>query len=311
MSGVEIEQVTLTDGPMRVSLLSLGATTQGWWVNEVPLILGYEDPGAYTQNSGYLGVIAGRVANRIGGATFELDGVRYVLDANEGQNTLHGGAQSMVRQNWQIEQRSQTEAILHLFSNDGDCGFPGQVRFTLQVTLQAPRLIYTFLAEVDRPTPISLAQHNYYTLGETDGIAGLSLRLPGDHLLEKDAEGVPTGEILPATGPYDFRDFRPLHTAPDLDHFYPFRPSVAGALRDIAELRAASGLGLRVMSDQPGAQVYAGGGLGAPFAPGAGVCIEPSGFPNAVNVGHFPSMIVTPDHPYCQRLVLDLTGAGI
>ena len=252
MTGAEIERVTLQDGPMRVSLLSLGATTQGWWANEVPLILGFEDSDAYKQNGGYLGVIAGRVANRIGGAAFELNGARHALDANEGKNTLHGGAMSLARQNWQIRQRSQTGATLYLLSPDGDCGFPGQARFTLQVTLQAPRLIYTFQAKVDRPTPISLAQHNYYTLGEAKGIAGLSLQLDAEHVLEKDAQGVPTGALLPVTEPYDFRGFRSLGAAPDLDHFYPFRASNGGALRQIAELRAASGLGLRVLSDQPG-----------------------------------------------------------
>lgn len=38
----------------------------------------------------YFGALVGRVANRIGGAQFTLNGVHYKLDANEKSNMLHG-----------------------------------------------------------------------------------------------------------------------------------------------------------------------------------------------------------------------------
>ena len=38
----------------------------------------------------YLGALVGRVANRIGGAKFTLDGKQYKVVANDGNNTLHG-----------------------------------------------------------------------------------------------------------------------------------------------------------------------------------------------------------------------------
>lgn len=41
-------------------------------------------------DSAYFGAIVGRVANRIGGAKFVLNGTLYKLDANEGSNMLHG-----------------------------------------------------------------------------------------------------------------------------------------------------------------------------------------------------------------------------
>ena len=37
------------------------------------------------------GAICGPVANRITGSTFELNGVRYELEKNNGENHLHGG----------------------------------------------------------------------------------------------------------------------------------------------------------------------------------------------------------------------------
>ena len=43
----------------------------------------------------------GRVANRIAGARFTLDGVEYKLEANNGANTLHGGNSSFSSKVWQ------------------------------------------------------------------------------------------------------------------------------------------------------------------------------------------------------------------
>lgn len=46
---------------------------------------------AFLQNdTTYIGAIVGRVANRIGGAQFTLNGTHYKLVANEGKNMLHG-----------------------------------------------------------------------------------------------------------------------------------------------------------------------------------------------------------------------------
>jgi aldose 1-epimerase len=42
--------------------------------------------------SPYMGALVGRVANRIAGAQFTLDGETYKLAANNGPNCLHGAA---------------------------------------------------------------------------------------------------------------------------------------------------------------------------------------------------------------------------
>lgn len=51
------------------------------------IFLGYTD----TIDREYFGATLGRVCNRIGNASFELDGVVYELPQNDNGNTLHGG----------------------------------------------------------------------------------------------------------------------------------------------------------------------------------------------------------------------------
>ena len=41
-------------------------------------------------DTSYFGATVGRVANRIGGAQFTLNGTHYKLVPNEGKNMLHG-----------------------------------------------------------------------------------------------------------------------------------------------------------------------------------------------------------------------------
>ena len=55
------------------------------------VVLGFDTIEPYRDGtSPYFGAVVGRVANRIANATFELDGQRYELAANNGPNCLHG-----------------------------------------------------------------------------------------------------------------------------------------------------------------------------------------------------------------------------
>lgn len=50
----------------------------------------------------YFGGLIGRVANRIAGARFKLDGKVYRLYANDGNNSLHGEKLQTGRLCWRI-----------------------------------------------------------------------------------------------------------------------------------------------------------------------------------------------------------------
>ncbi|MTI03225.1 aldose epimerase family protein [Roseibium sp. RKSG952] len=303
-----IEAAIITDGDMRVSVLNYGAITLGWWYKDVPLILGFEDPNEYLTDTRYLGAIVGRVANRISGATFDLDGTSFELNANEGKNTLHGGDDGLSKQFWELEQIAQNEVLLSYVSHDGEGGFPGNIRFEVRIRLQGSRLVYSITAQPDRPTPISITQHNYYTLCAAEGVDEHKLKLASNWYLEIDDQGIPSGRVLPINGNgLDFSTPNTIGSASEgIDHFFCFDHD-----RDpnapVAEITSPSGLALTVYSDQPGAQVYSGYELTKPRRGSRGVCIEPSGYPNAPNISSFPSIIYTPENPYRQELILEVS----
>lgn len=73
----------------------------------------------------YFGAVVGRVANRIGGAQFTLDGTTHKLAANNGPNTLHGGLKGFDKVLWKgevVEAEDGPAVKLTYHSKDGEEG---------------------------------------------------------------------------------------------------------------------------------------------------------------------------------------------
>ncbi len=63
--------------------------------------LGFYNLEDYEKKNQYFGSTIGRVANRISKAKFNLHGIEYVLEANNGPNNLHGGLRGLDKVIWQ------------------------------------------------------------------------------------------------------------------------------------------------------------------------------------------------------------------
>ncbi|MDF2232762.1 galactose mutarotase [Albimonas sp. CAU 1670] len=319
--GEPIREATLDSGLARVRLLSWGCALRDW---RAPVgggwracTLGLARVEDYPAHSPAYGAICGRVANRIRGARFELEGREVRLTPNEGANLLHGG-RGLARRNWRME--AAGEALrLSWDSPDGEDGFPGAVAFTVDVRLDGARLIYEMRGVPDRPTPINLAQHAYWNLDGGGEVLDHRLRLDADRWAEVDAGQIPTGRLIPVgEGRPDFREPRTLRDADGrgiaVDHAYALSPGRDPA-RPAAELTSGAGdLRLRLWTDQPSVQVYDAPGLslavpgldGTPAGPFAGLCLEAQNFPDAPNRPEFPSPLATPERPYVQRLEIEI-----
>jgi len=95
--GTPVLQYTLTCDLLSCDIITYGGALRALRVPDragrtVDVALGFDTLEDYRNQPGqYIGALVGRYANRIGGAAFSLDGVRYTLAANDGQNHLHGG----------------------------------------------------------------------------------------------------------------------------------------------------------------------------------------------------------------------------
>ena len=98
IDGKQVSLYTIQGGGLTAQITNYGARVLSLWVPDRDgclrdVVIGYGNIDAYVNNPGerFLGSSPGPVANRIGGASFDLDGVTYTLDKNDGENTLHGG----------------------------------------------------------------------------------------------------------------------------------------------------------------------------------------------------------------------------
>ena len=310
----------LEDGVAAVSVLNYGAITRSWKIyahgKQVSVVLGYRDLHQYLDDPFYLGVIAGRVANRTAYGRFRLNGKPCQLTQNEGRHHLHGGIKGLGRRLWQMERDGGRRLRLRYLSPNGEEGYPGEVLFTVDMALSGSRLTYDMRAVPDRPTPINLAQHNYYNLtGGKRDVFDHSIRIRATDYTPTDSEGIATGQVCGVQGtPLDLRKTVALYRVdPErkgIDSNLLFDPG-RNRKKPVAELRAPNGLRLQMWSDQPGLQLYTGAGLKKPaFGAFAGICLEPQYPPDCLNNPGFYAIIATPEIPYRQVLTVDINGDG-
>ena len=187
----DIELITLVNNSgMSVDVCNLGAriTSIKLNIDDTPteLTVGYDNAEDYYHDSYYLGATCGRVCNRIGNAKFQLNGKHYQLTKNDGDNCLHGGIKNFSHTLWEVDKRSLTEnkITFTLTSEDGDQGFPGNLRVQVNVELtEDNQLIIQYHGTSDAPTPVNLTNHTYFNLGENTCEA-LLLTLDSSHYLQ-------------------------------------------------------------------------------------------------------------------------------
>lgn len=317
-NGKRVDAFTLTsDAGVEVDIIGYGVVVRDWQVpvaGKAPrtVVLGFEEFDAYPAYSPHFGSLAGRVANRISGGGFELDGKTYPLPANEGGAMLHGGPEGLGHQVWDAEIDNGRNAVRFThFSPDGAMGFPGNVEFTATYRLDGHRLTLELSGKPDRRTPIALVQHQYFNLADGDDVLDHTVTLNASARSEVGADLIPTGAILPVRGgDHDFRSGRTMRRADgsaiDCDLNLVLATGRDGA-EPVAIVAGPDGaLTLKLFTDRPAVQLYNGvwtkvpvPGLGGKrYGKYSGLCLEDQMYPDALHQAHFPSIICSPDKPY-------------
>jgi aldose 1-epimerase len=294
------------------------------------VVLGFDTLDDYLKgNPAYLGAIIGRYCNRIGGASFTLNGVHYKLTPNEDGNQLHGGPKGFDKVVWKARDASDAQAKrleLTYLSKDGEEGYPGNLSATVTFTLTDDNeLRLDYSATTDKDTVVNLTNHSYFNLaGQAGGdILGHELTLYADRLTVIDKTFIPSGELRPVEGtPFDFR--KPVAIGKNINSKYEqvvlglgfdhnvVLTSGGGALALAARVyEPTTGRVLELLTTEPGIQFYTGNHLdgtlrgkgGKVIAYRSGLCLETQHFPDSPNKPNFPSTLLKSGSRYQSTTV--------
>ena len=299
-----------------VAILNYGGIVQSIRIDGAEMVIGYDELAGYLGEQPFYGAIVGRYANRIGRASFELNGRTYQVDANEGANQLHGGSAGFNTKLWEAETTDGAESAqlrLHRLSPDGEMGYPGNLEVTVTYTWNdANALRIDYHATTDRDTVINLTNHSYFNIGDAANILDHMLQVDADRFTPVAADQIPTGELPTVRDtPFDLRSPRRIGEVIDAEH-----PQIrqaggfdhnlvvsnyTGTLRDVAlVIDPRSGRKLRCFTTEPGVQVFTTNFPtgqfttrgNAPLPRHAAICLETQHFPDAPNQSGFPSTVL-------------------
>ncbi len=282
------------------------------------VVLGYQDPNDYRMSGTYFGALVGRVANRIAGASFVLDGITYNLTANEKSNSLHGGV-GFSHRLWEVLEHREDLLSLRLFSPDGEDGYPGDLVATATYRLVPPSTLSLELsATASSATLVNLTGHTYFNLdGDGAGrIDGQSIQVHAAERQEVGADLIPTGRLLPVSGtPYDLRQMRRFG---DLFRILPdgFDDNMVLSARQeglrvmATAFSETTGIRMDLAGTDISIQLYTGGWLngtdigknGRGYERFSGFCLEPQHLIDSPHHQAFPSVRLDVGELYRQKI---------
>jgi len=317
--GREVTLYTLTNkNGMKAQVINMGAILVNLFVpgkdgSLTDVVMGFDNVAQYEVNNSYFGATIGPSANRIGGASFEIDGVTYQLADNDGGNNLHSDAQlGYHKMIWDAVVEGD-EVTFTVKDNDGYMGFPGNKTLSITYALDDNNaLTMRYHGESDKKTVLNPTNHTYFNLnGHAAGcICDHTVQMNAACYTPVVAGAIPTGEIASVVGtPMDFTtervvgddidaDFEQLVLTGGYDHNWVI-DNWDGSLREIAVVKSPkSGMVLHAYTTLPGVQFYAGnfisnqtGKGGVSYGKRGGLCLETQYFPNTVNTPSFPQCV--------------------
>ncbi len=313
--GRAVRALVLESEGLCATLWDHGARLQDLRVagDDLPRVLGAAYPAQYGGALKMFGSVMGPVANRIRGAVFEIDGARFEVEANQdGRHALHSGSAGLHDRIWEIASCDDRSVTFALDLPDGEGGYPGNRRVRVRWAVEGHVLRLEMEGESDRPTPLSLAHHPFWTMQPPRSWAGQRLWIDAARYLPVDGDTIPTGEIAAVAGTgFDFRAPVRLDPAalPAIDHNFCLSGE-PGDLRPVCRLEDAEGRRtLEVATTAPGLQVFDMRPLavgeaptlhGAPYPALAALALEPQTWPDALGQPDWPDIVVRPGERFRQ-----------
>ena len=288
------------------------------------IVLGHDKLDDYLDGHSYFGVTTGRVANRIAGGKFTLDGSEYTLATNNDPNHLHGGTEGIDKKVWsaRVSRSKAGPAVAFSYTSpNGEEGYPGNLKMKVTYTLtNNDELRIDYVATTDKATPINLTNHAYWNLAGKGTILDHILQINANHYTPVDVTGIPTGEILKVDDVMSFIKPTAIGARIDklvgepggYDHNYCLNKKEFGSLTLAARVEeSTSGRVLEIFTTEPGIQFYTGNFLdGTEVGKGGwkyefrnALCLETQHFPDSINHPQFPNTVLRPKQKYTQTTI--------
>lgn len=283
--------------------------------NPVDVLAGFESPEGFKGDNPYFNAVIGRVCNRIGGAEFTLNGKKYTLFKNDGNNHLHGGKEGFDRKLW--ESSVDGESVVFKYSSpDMAEGYPSKLDVKVFYSLDDENgFNIRYEATTDGDTLCSLTNHAYFNLdGDFDTNHNHVIFIKSHQISDIDSELIPSGKNADITGTvYDFsvpkklgKDIKADDKYLNFGGGYDFNYILDNDGGIVASAYSpTTGINMDVYTDRPCMQFYSGNFLDGlkgkkTYGRQSAFCMETQGYPNAVNNG-YPSIELKKGEKYSTK----------
>lgn len=305
---------------LSAAVLTYGATVQQLVFDGHDTVCGYDTLEGFLAGDSYQGATIGRYGNRIGGASFSLDGETHALSANErGITHLHGGNKGFDKRIWHatvLSEGNEPSVLFARMSPNGEEGYPGNLAVSVTFTVTTRNALrIEYHAKTDAPTVVNLTNHAYFRLDDTLALTDTLLWIDGDSINTVNERMLPTGVWQDVTAtPFDFREAKSITRDIESDHpqlvlgggyDHNYLLNGEGFRRVMTACSTESGIKLTCFTDQPAAQLYTGNFLGGdlgkggvPLSPRSAFCFETQHCPDSPNHPAFPTTRLDPGEEY-------------
>jgi aldose 1-epimerase len=331
IDGKPVSLYTITNGRITAQITNFGGYIVGIYTPDrdgnYTNVVGHNDNiqqyRTFSRNP--VGSSLGRYANRIGHASFTIDGTEYNVTRNNGEHSLHGGSKGFDHTVWDVEEVKDDSVVLSCVLEDGLDGFPGTLKTFLTFSItEDDGVSVNYSATTDKPTVCNLSHHVYFNLNgfPADNVLDHVVYINADAITEVDSGLIPTGTILPVEGtPFDFRTpvalverqvstpagrpapGTPMPAVPEgmvrsYDQNFCLNHSGAGKMDLVASVYSpSSGRFMEVYNNQPGLQFFTGNRVA--------MALESQLYPDTPNHPEFPGncAILRPGETYHHTVI--------
>jgi len=313
---VKVESSIIQNKFLRVQTLNYGASLFEVFHKDkkINLILNLGSKKNYRYKHASVGSTCGRYAGRISNSKFRIAKKQYILNSNEGNNTLHGGKVGFSKLPWIKLKQTKDQIAYQIHSVDNDQGFPGNLIVNCTYQLKKKFLIIKYEYKSNKKTHVNLTNHSYWNLEKIkkNMIYNHELKLNSNKYLQINKDLIPTGKTKSIKNSiYDFLKFQNLgkklnffkNKKIDLKHkgfdtTYIVKKNSRNFVGSLKNKN--SNIQVNFFSNLPGVQLYSAQNLNykKKLFPYHGICLETQYFPDSPNKKNFPSTLIKANKRY-------------